>query len=195
MGRYIERRTTRMVTIIAVGGAVNVLALHSRESTHDLDWFSSNLTKKDAKLLRKALAHINKKTAADGILLPPNWFNNQTTLFIPPDIRQRLTYEAFEQDYNVFLEGGLRVLAAPWQYALVSKLDRIAAGAWKGYDPEDAAIYLHQYLIHKNKSQMAAGASASLVFMYRGRRLFGTTALRIVNDAYVARYGGEGLGF
>lgn len=195
MGKYISRKTTRTITIIGVGGAVNVLALRSRDSTHDLDWFSSDLTEKDLKMLRKALAYANENAAANGLQLPSSWFNNQTTLFIPPDIRRRITYEAHEQNYNVFHVGGLRILAAPWQYALVSKLDRIAAGTWKSYDPEDAAMYLRQYLIHKDKERMGADALASLVLMYRGRRLFVKTELHIVNEAYVARYGRDGLEF
>lgn len=42
---------------------------------------------------------------------------------------------------------------------------------------------------------MDAGALASLVYVYRGRRLFVNTELHIVNEAYVARFGKEGLLF
>lgn len=120
MGKFIDRKTKRTVVIVAIGGAVNVLALETRDVTHDLDWFSTNLTEVDTKLLSKALAYTNRKAAANGTPSPPYWFNNHTTLFIPLDVCQQITTEALEQKYNVFNTKKFKVLAAPWQYAVVS---------------------------------------------------------------------------
>ncbi|KAH8794263.1 hypothetical protein F5882DRAFT_289174, partial [Hyaloscypha sp. PMI_1271] len=41
------------------------------------------------------------------------------------------------------------VIAAPWSCALLTKLDRMAGGGGKPYDPGDAAKYLRQYLLLK----------------------------------------------
>jgi hypothetical protein len=72
-------------------------------------------------------------------------------LFIPRNLRARLLAESIEQNYTVFSAPGLRVIAAPWSYAFLAKLDRMAGRGGKPYHPEDAANYLQQYLLHKRR--------------------------------------------
>ncbi|KAF1839714.1 hypothetical protein BDW02DRAFT_584936 [Decorospora gaudefroyi] len=77
------------------------------------------------------------------------WFNNRTVLFIPKANREYLTQRAFAQNETVFDRPGLKVLAAPWDYAMCAKLDRCAGAgptSAKPYDYSDAATYLHRYL-------------------------------------------------
>jgi hypothetical protein len=54
--------------------------------------------------------------------------NNKTTLFIPPILREQLVAESLRQNYEVFSAPGLRVVAALWGYALMTKFDRMAGG-------------------------------------------------------------------
>ncbi|KAH7357099.1 hypothetical protein BKA65DRAFT_393875, partial [Rhexocercosporidium sp. MPI-PUGE-AT-0058] len=74
---------------------------------------------------------------------------NKPILFIPKNLRAKLVAQSLEQTYTVFSTPGLRVIAAPWSYALLTKLDRMAGGGGKPYDPKDATNYLRRYLLHK----------------------------------------------
>ncbi|KAI1810055.1 hypothetical protein GGS20DRAFT_580207 [Poronia punctata] len=118
------------VTVVAVGGAVNTIHLQSRMVTHDVDFFNSHMT-------------------AQEIALLGDWFNNRTILFMPRAQAASLTDQAFAQHEVIFHERGLKVLAAPWNYAFCCKVDRISGGGIHGareYDLDDACHYLLQYL-------------------------------------------------
>lgn len=58
--------------------------------------------------------------------------------------------EALEQNEIVFAKadrrGGLTVLAAPWRYAVVAKLQRIGSGNAQEFDAADVANFLRRYL-------------------------------------------------
>ncbi|KAI2624293.1 hypothetical protein GGR54DRAFT_569301 [Hypoxylon sp. NC1633] len=132
-------------TIIAVRGAINTMYLHSRPTTHDLDFFNNRLTREPLELLRKGARKATQRSNA----LQEGWFNNRTVLFIPKDQRDTLTEEAFDQGVVIFSAPGLTVLAAPWQYAFCAKVDRLAGGglhAPRPYDLPDATQYMNQYL-------------------------------------------------
>lgn len=60
--------------------------------------------------------------------------------------------EAIEQNVVVFQTPGLTVFAAPWRYALVSKIDHISSGYSRAYDTPDAVDYLER-LIAKRDGQ------------------------------------------
>ena len=50
--------------------------------------------------------------------------------------------EALHQNSKVFAATGLTVYAAPWNYALMTKLDRAGKPGAKAYDMADAVDYL-----------------------------------------------------
>lgn len=72
--------------------------------------------------------------------------------------------EAIKQNEKVFSAKGLTVYAAPWNYALMTKLDRAAKQGAKAYDMTDAVDYLAR-LIHSRgghavkKSELRAWAT------------------------------------
>ena len=148
------RSSKAQITIIAVGGAINTLLLKTRTTTHDLDFFDHNLRKDELQLMTRAAKYAQSKDSN----LPDEWLNNRTVLFIRREIRAELTQASIELNEAVFDEPGLRVLAAPWPYALCAKLDRIAGSmgliAGKEYDIDDAVAYLHRYLTIKRKRSM-----------------------------------------
>ena len=153
MAAFLVKRRQQLV-VVGVGGAVNVILLRTRPSTHDVDFFNQNLTPKQAALLTEATSFARRQmSTARRIELPVNWFNNRTVIFIPSHLRAELTREAQEQQEVVFEAPGLTVLAAPWPYAFCSKVNRMSGGDSRSYDVADAASYLHRYLnIHKMKT-------------------------------------------
>lgn len=135
------------VTIVAVGGAVNTIFLEDRVSTHDVDFYNSLLNKDQYRLLIEGVRHAQSK---DGRLVD-GWLNRRTIFFIPASLRESLTKKAIQQNTVVFSQPGLKVLAAPWEYAFSAKLDRISGAGHsplgsKHYDLSDAVAYIHCYL-------------------------------------------------
>lgn len=66
------------ISIIAVGGAVNTLLLHTRESTGDVDFFYWTKTKNED--VTKIIVAAN--SAASKLKLGDQWLNNHTAIFI-----------------------------------------------------------------------------------------------------------------
>lgn len=130
------------ISIIAVGGAVNTLLLHTRESTGDVDFFYRTKTKHEDVTRVIVAADI----AANKLKLGDHWLNNHTAVFIEEGTIQRLYDEAIEQNEIVFREPGLAVYAAPWRYALLTKLDRLAKPGARPYDMSDAVGYLERLI-------------------------------------------------
>ena len=79
--------------------------------------------------------------------LGSEWFNNNVTVFLPTDVHQKVTREALHQDEVVFEHRGLKVVAAPWAYALCSKMDYLRRPELnRPHDLSDAIAYLHSHI-------------------------------------------------
>ncbi|KAI8669523.1 hypothetical protein NCS57_00767600 [Fusarium keratoplasticum] len=133
--------------VVVVGGAVNTVYLGSRESTHDVDFFLEDPASKEYMSLDNAAKFANRQ--AEG-RLGEEWFNNSTQLFMARDVQTSLVWQAKQQNAVVFekrgTKGGLKVYAAPWTYALCSKLNRLCEINPRSYDMDDAVVYLHRHL-------------------------------------------------
>ena len=66
------------ISLVAVGGAVNTLLLHTRESTGDVDFFYWTKTRNED--VTKVIVAAN--SAATKLKLGDHWLNNHTAVFI-----------------------------------------------------------------------------------------------------------------
>ena len=98
------------ITIVIVGGAVNTLLIQNRRSTHDIDFFGTNIDSHQRILLDDAARCAERRSQ---IPLGGEWFDNQTMLWLPPNIHREVTQEALKQNEIVFEKEGLKVVAAP----------------------------------------------------------------------------------
>lgn len=143
------------VTIVAVGGAINTVLLKTRASTADVDFFG--VDKRLPPGFNDAI-----KAAVKSVGINEGWLNNHTALFIGNDRINSLFTEAVNDNIIIFKKPGLTVLAAPWRYCLVAKLDKAGKSGAKAYDIDDAAAYLHELVkqtsgpVTKAKLQMWA---------------------------------------
>ncbi|KAG6379650.1 hypothetical protein JVT61DRAFT_10169 [Boletus reticuloceps] len=114
------------VSIVAVGGAVNTVLLKSHASTGDVDFFYSTKDSgaKDSNIVHEVMKA--GKLAEKELKLGHQWLNNHTTIFIEETTINDLYEQAIKQNEKVFSAKGLTVYAAPWNYALMTKLDRAA---------------------------------------------------------------------
>lgn len=135
---------------------MNTLYLGTRPTTSDVDFFYRTKLKNEdvSKIILAADAAAQKLKLGDG------WLNNHTAIFIevihhlfigihPSYLLQQgmvatLYEEALAQNEVIFYQKGLRVYAAPWRYALMTKMDRLGKGSRRDYDLSDAVGYLHK---------------------------------------------------
>ncbi|KAG2071449.1 hypothetical protein BDR04DRAFT_1231081 [Suillus decipiens] len=134
----------KQTTVITVGGTINTI-LCSCASTADVDFFSVDTANNP--ILRDGI-----KSAAKAMQLGEGWMNNHTALFIAPNTMTNIYNEAIRDGVVIFNKPGLKVVAAPWTYCLVAKLEKAGKrGNAKSYDMSDAA----QYLIQKSRRRGA----------------------------------------
>ena len=144
MADFIDRQGQN-ITIITVGGAVNTLLLRSRLTTHDVDFFGTNLNNDQRFLLDEAAGYAERQCQTP---LGGEWFNNQVMLLLPRNVHRQVSEEALEQNEVVFEKKGLKVVAAPWNYALCGKMNRLVRqDELRPYDVTDAASYLHHHIL------------------------------------------------
>lgn len=191
VAEYISKNSREEITIVAVGGVINTITLRSRASTHDVDWFNVHLSGKQTTLLHQAATYSIQQASRCGMSIASDWFNNKTMLFIPPNLREALVAESFQQNYTVFNARGLRVVAAPWGYSLVAKLDRMAGGGGKLYDPADAANYLYEYLRYIKRASITSQQVQVLAQKYRANVT--RRDMSSVNDRFRDRFGTSGI--
>ena len=189
VAEYLNNWNTH-VTIVAVGGAVNTILLRSRETTHDIDFFGPTITAEEFQLLARASL---EAAARSSLPLGGDWINNSTTLFIPRALQSKLHEEAITQNEVVFREPGLTILAAPWNYALCAKIERMGSSSRRGYDSLDAATYLHRYI------QGHGGLPVPMTSITEWATFFGRQvslgAIQEVDSEYVNKYARHGVRF
>jgi hypothetical protein len=177
-------------TIIVAGGALNTIHLQSRETTEDIDFFfDSRATERDVRILEQAASHTVERMGRGH--LRDDWLNSRIIYFIPRDLWPRLVLGARKQNTIVFQHRGLTVLAAPWSYSFIAKVERMLQQNAKDYDGPDAAQYLHQHvLLHGNKP-----VTLHLIRQWAaeyGRRI-SDSKIRQINTIYRHLFGTDGI--
>ncbi|TFK54710.1 hypothetical protein OE88DRAFT_1653170 [Heliocybe sulcata] len=175
------------VTIVAVGGAVNTVLLGSRAATGDVDFFYQTKQKNDdVSAVVKAAADVAKARS-----IGQAWLNNHTVVFIQEEQIAALYREAQTQRAVVFSAPGLTVLAAPWRYALVTKLDRLMKPGAKPYDLSDAVTYLHE-IVQKTQQPVPRGRLQEWANEFKCT-VADSSLTQSLADAYQKKYEHAGL--
>jgi len=66
--------------------------------------------------------------------------------YLQEGVIAQLYEEAIAQKDIIFSKPGLTVYAAPWRYAITTKLDRLSKTGHRDYDLPDAVVYLHKII-------------------------------------------------
>lgn len=146
---YLQQQDTN-VDLVALGGVVNVLHLHTRLATSDLTFFSAKNDPHEAELLHSASRYVTDQGFAR---LRENWLNSSPDLVLSTALTQTTATSALQQNEVLFHSAGLVVYAAPWDFALCVKIDRITKDRrLRPDDVTDAATYLNRYIQrHQNQ--------------------------------------------
>jgi hypothetical protein len=146
MAKYIHQQD-RELTVPIIGGAVNTLLLRNRRTTHDIDFFRTNIDNNQRRLLGQAASYAERQSLSP---LGASWFNNENEVTLYDlDVHRKVTREALAQNEIVFQTKGLKVIASPWEFAFCAKVSRFARGRRRGarpYDLADAVSYLRRYI-------------------------------------------------
>jgi hypothetical protein len=190
MAGYLHERNAQL-TVVAVGGAVNTIFLRTRDSTHDVDIFGSNLSNQDRILLDEAMHYTQQQSTT---LLGTDWFNTENQMWMTSGLHKELTNEAIKQNDVVFDKAGLKVLAAPWEYAFSGKVSRLLKGGEqvRPYDLSDAVHYLNIYIRQHGGRPVRVATIEEWAkrFRHNTDREF---LLSTVNEEYRRQYGREGI--
>lgn len=135
------------VTLVAVGGLVDVLYLHLADNTNDIEFLGppiANRTHLEAALLG-ALTQFG---------LPHRRLQQPNTLPVGESWMTLMETLQREPREVVFRDDGLEVVAAPWNYAFCVKMEILRLGATGTITAtprqvSDAARYLHQVIRHR----------------------------------------------
>ncbi len=190
MAHFLRHRNAHL-TIIAVGGAVNTILLQTRDSTHDVDIFGSNLDNAERMLLDEAMQYAIQRSSSP---LGTDWLNTENQMWLSPGLHRELTHEAIQQNTVVFERQGLRVLAAPWEYAFSGKISRLMTGGnqVRPYDLDDAVQYLH-VLVRQNGGRPVPISTVEQ-WAARFHHTTSKSFLRSrVNGEYRRHYGSDGV--
>lgn len=190
MARFLNQRKAQLI-VVAVGGAVSTIFLRTRNSTHDVDIFGSNLDHAARVLLDEAMQYAIQQSQSP---LGTDWFNTENQMWLSPTLHQELTEQAIQQDAVVFNRPGLKVLAAPWEYAFSGKVSRLLTGGSqiRPYDLIDAVHYLNRF-INQHDGRPVPIATAEVW----ARRFHHNTSrdflMNRVNAEYRKRYNSDGI--
>ncbi|KAF2208583.1 hypothetical protein CERZMDRAFT_49065 [Cercospora zeae-maydis SCOH1-5] len=194
MAAYLVNKQQNL-TVLAIGGAVNLLLLGSRLSTHDLDFLGTHLTNDHRVLLDEAALYAEHRSSQP---LGAEWFNNQCQMWLSPVTHRQVTEQALRQNEIVFQQGGLTVIAAPWILAFATKTHRISrsrrgerAARARPYDVTDAALYLRKYILTKDGSAQRKSDVLAQCLAYGFR--VDEVDLQAVNNEYRRLFSIEGL--
>lgn len=114
------------INLMAVGGFLAVTYLRNRASTEDIDyildpeWANDEAIKKPICDTISEVAHMHKYS--------PSWVNADVGLFVSKRAKQVLMENAIKQDIVLWAGENIRILAAPVEWALETKLRRIYNG-------------------------------------------------------------------
>lgn len=164
---------------------MSTLHLGSRQATHDVDFFGTNLDNDQRWTLSDAMKYAQRISSRP---LGEEWLNNEMMQWLSPPIHTRLTQEALQQDSVVFQEQGLKVVAAPFSYMFAAKVNRIGSDTRRGYDLSDAVAYLHEFILRKNNGQPVSVRTVEGWFAGSGLQSH-RSVLKSGNQAYRQKYG------
>lgn len=175
--------------VVTVGGAVNTVLLRSRDTTNDVDFFSEDGTAQVNLLIHEAAKDANRKRRG---ALGAAWFNNSTQLYMGRERARELASAAVDQNEVVYngLNGrghGLQVYAAPWEYALCGKMNRLTEGGERAYDLNDALEYLVKYFEKTGHRSIAAATIKQ--WCARWGKQVNDQILRRLDEAFLRKYG------
>lgn len=141
-------------TIISPGGFLAITHFKHRLSTEDIDFILDPEWAGD-KDIRDALGNAVVKVG-ESLVYGDRWMNDDVSLFVSKEAKVELFNEAEKQDIVLWEGANLRVLAAPFEWCLESKLRRLGTtpNHAKSITDTQDAIVLFRSLKEQNNAPL-----------------------------------------
>ncbi|KAF7505307.1 hypothetical protein GJ744_001010 [Endocarpon pusillum] len=180
------------ITIITVGGSISSLLLKDQLTRENLDYIATDVSEEQRKILAAAAKYARLKSSQP---IRGAWFSTRgsDTLKLPFSVHRQVVLRSIAQHEIIFQAPGLKILAAPWEYAFVATLGRLASdrSVARPHDLEDAIAYLHRYI----EGWWSGPLTMGQVEFWAG--LYGIpgveTMARFIATRYRAVYGRDGI--
>ncbi|PGH29216.1 hypothetical protein GX50_08051 [[Emmonsia] crescens] len=154
MGKDLMIHAFSPITMISPGGYIAVTYFENRISTEDIDVIIDPDYAGERDLLN--LLRTTMMDVGDYLGYGKKWINDSVALFLTTPSRRSLFDDAKKQDIVLWSGENLRVLAAPLEWGLESKLRRLSAKPnhpKRVTDMSDVLVLLNA-LINKNKGAL-----------------------------------------
>ncbi|VDB86986.1 unnamed protein product [Peniophora sp. CBMAI 1063] len=177
------------INMVVVGGIVNTMLLHTRQSTTDVDGFfrTKARTVDTSRVLTAATS-----AACKGLGLQEGWLNDDVALYVQDHALRELYEEALQQNEIVFHASGLTVYAAPWRFSLITKVDRLSKAGARPYDMPDAVAFLGCLIAERGAVPLRREELASWAIEFE-LPIPSTWVLDALDEAYFIANGVHGL--
>ncbi len=146
MADYLASRDQN-ITIITVGGSISNILLRDQLTREHLDYLVLNVSDEQRRIFADAARHTRNRCSRP---IVGAWFSarGDDTLKLPSSICRQVVLSSISQNEVIFQAPGLKIIAAPWDYAFVATLGRLASdrSPARRYDLCDAIAYLHRYI-------------------------------------------------
>jgi hypothetical protein len=194
-----KKHSVKDLTIIAIGGAVNTILLKDRPTTHGVDFMETDDDSNHRMWLDEAALEVQRQETFSRTPLGWFWFNNHVRLLMDHDVYKRVVLEAKAQDEVIFHKKGLKIIAAPWDFAFCMKANRLThgkkipgeVGEAPAYDVSDAVAYLRRYI------EAQGGHPVSMTKIRRWQQLYrkhiGDDVTLKITREYKQRYRTPGI--
>ncbi|ERF73894.1 hypothetical protein EPUS_05906 [Endocarpon pusillum Z07020] len=180
------------ITIITVGGSISGLLLKDQLTRKNLDYLATDVSEEQRKILAAAAKYARLKCSQP---IRGAWFSTRgdDTLKLPFSVHKRVVLRSISQNEIIFQAHGLKILAAPWDYAFVATLGRLASdrSLARPHDLADAIAYLHRYIEGWWDGPLTM---SQVEFWARSYGIRGVeTMARFIATRYRAVYGRDGI--
>ncbi|KAL9086811.1 MAG: hypothetical protein Q9165_006958 [Trypethelium subeluteriae] len=161
-----EKKEGRDIVKIQIEGVGGIVRMYVRgegfpTATKDINYCAPCLSNREISVLNSAIIDTKRMLENGGtggvpLRLDKEWFSNVSTeLWIPEHLPTYMAFSAGQQGEYIYRQpeypeqGGLQVLACPWEYSVSTKLHRLAIMKDvpdDNRDVEDIAIFLHKFM-------------------------------------------------
>lgn len=174
---------------MAAVNAVSSALLPTRDKPLKIDIYN-NLTDRQVDALVTGCRIASEQSRSP---FTSRFFSNHVLLVLSKSVQKMVLQTASEQNEEVFASPGLKILAAPWNFAFCTKIERNTKPTQWSYDVDDASMCLHRHI------QKHGGGGVFVHEIRRWAHMFNITiedsALREVDECYRQRFGRAAIEF
>ncbi|MCJ1447306.1 MAG: hypothetical protein MMC23_007817 [Stictis urceolatum] len=187
LGSYLTFNETNL-ELVAREGIVSVLKFQIESHCREIGCYGSEA---DRKTLCDATKYVHAMRRTHGIPeLPKNWFTLHQVNMKQESFVSAMIQDAESSPYEIFKQGGLTLIAQPFDMLFCEAVDRAGREA-SSVSRNLAVRYLSEYIETHNNTPIASGQIRGWSMKYKKGWVIGV--LNEIDIMYREQYGGTGI--